>query len=115
MDTIKSIAVPVTRRDAIAKARRTNRPETHDDAQAPTINEFRRQQPLATTTRPMHRYRVGQRLAMARGSRDIARAFAACLVTALVPHETGPLLYRVRSETESFERIVDEIDLAPLL
>ncbi len=109
MEKYKSIAVPVTRRDAIAKTKKA-RPAAPSDFDGAV--EFKRQ-PQPTTARPVHAYRVGERLAMARGSRDIARPAATCQVTAIVPHETGPLLYRVRSDAESFERIVDEIDLAP--
>jgi len=61
-----------------------------------------------------HRYAAGDRLAMAPGGREISRSAAVCLVLALLPHEGGPLRYRVRSETENYERIVDEADLSPL-
>ncbi len=53
-------------------------------------------------------------LFMARGGRDIARQASACQVVALLPHEGGPLRYRVRSDAEGFERIVDETDLTTL-
>ena len=115
MDRIKSIAVPVTRRDAIAKARRVRQPAPQDDSEAGlAVAEFRRQQQQPTAARPAHRYGVGERLALGRGSMNFARQVAVCKVMALIPHETGPLLYRVRSDVESFERIVDEVDLAPL-
>jgi hypothetical protein len=61
-----------------------------------------------------HRYAAGDRLMMARGGRDISRGASACLVISLLPHEGGPLRYRVQSESESFERIVDEADLSVL-
>jgi hypothetical protein len=113
VEKYKSIAVPVTRRDAIAKTKKARVASPSDDVDGESLTvEFRRQ-PQPTTTKPVHAYRVGERLLMARGSRDIARPAAWCQVTALVPHETGPLLYRVRSDAESFERIVDEVDLAP--
>lgn len=61
---------------------------------------------------PVHRYRVGERLRMTHGGNIIARQGGGCKVVSLVPHEGyGPMLYRVRSETESFERIVAEADL----
>lgn len=59
-----------------------------------------------------HRFQMGQRLMMSQGGRDIARQSATCVVTGLVPHEFGPLRYRVRSDLEGFERIVDEVDLS---
>jgi hypothetical protein len=37
----------------------------------------------------------------------------ACKVIALLPHEAGPFLYRVKSEMENHERVVHEADLAP--
>ena len=61
-----------------------------------------------------HRYGVGERLQMLGGGRSWARAEAVCRVTALMPHERGPLLYRVRSEVESFERVVAEDDLVAM-
>lgn len=110
---MKSIAVPLKRRQAAGKAKHAGHPTPPADSHAGgTIGEARRQ-PAASPVRPVHRFRVGQRLEMARGGRDIARAAGNCQVVALVPHETGPLLYRVRSDSESFERVVDEIDLAP--
>lgn len=111
VDSFKSIAVPVTRRQAAGRAKRASLPA--GDASGKTVAEFRRQPPQHPTAHTVHRFHVGQRLTMARGSRDIARSAAVCQVVALLPHETGPLLYRVRSELESFERVVDEVDLAP--
>lgn len=61
-----------------------------------------------------HRFGVGQRLSMAPGGREISRGASACTVVALLPYEGGPLRYRVRSDNENFERIVDEADLTPL-
>lgn len=61
-----------------------------------------------------HRFAIGERLAMAPGGREFARGAATCSIVALLPHEGGPLRYRVRSDTENYERIVDENDLSPL-
>lgn len=61
-----------------------------------------------------HRFAIGQRLAMAAGGRDISRGGSTCSVVALLPHEGGPFRYRVRSDSETFERIVDENDLSAL-
>lgn len=112
MDKFKSIAVPVTRRQVAGKAKHAA-DTSATGVQGSPVAEFRRQQPQHATVHAVHRFHVGQRLTMARGSRDIARSAAVCQVIALLPHETGPLLYRVRSELESFERVVDEVDLAP--
>lgn len=61
-----------------------------------------------------HRFAAGDRLMMAPGGRDISRGASVCRVVSLLPHEGGPLRYRVRSDSESFERIVDEADLSVL-
>lgn len=37
-----------------------------------------------------------------------------CQVTAQLPYETGTFHYRVRGESESFERVVAEADLATI-
>lgn len=113
MESFKSIAVPVTRRQAVGKAKRAVDTYSGDGVHGNPVAEFRRQPPQQATPHAVHRFHVGQRLTMARGSRDIARSAAVCQVVALLPHESGPLLYRVRSELESFERVVDEVDLAP--
>lgn len=115
MDRIKSIAVPVTRRGAVAKAQRANQstPPTADADEAVLDRETRRVTP-PITNRSVHRYRVGQRLALSRGSISFSRQTAACRVIALMPHETGPLYYRILSDAENFERVVDEMDLSPL-
>jgi hypothetical protein len=113
VNTFKSIAVPVTRRLGAGKAKPNAVAPAADRHSDRPATEFQRQPAQPTTPHAMHRFHVGQRLTMARGSRDIARSAAVCQVVALLPHESGPLLYRVRSELESFERVVDEVDLAP--
>jgi hypothetical protein len=62
---------------------------------------------------PTHRYHVGERLRMGGGGYSVARIAAVCKVVALLPYEgRGSLFYRVRSETEAFERVVSEADLS---
>ncbi len=70
--------------------------------------------PRTTGRAAGHRYAVGQRLAMAPGGREFARGAATCTIVARLPHEGGPLRYRVRSDNENYERIVDENDLSDL-
>jgi len=69
--------------------------------------------PVSVTGRK-HRFSVGQRLSMAPGGREISRGAAICSVVFLLPYEGSALRYRVRSDNEGFERIVDENDLVPL-
>lgn len=61
----------------------------------------------------LHRYAVGERLRVASGGYSMMRSAGTCKVLAVLPDEgRGPLLYRVRNDNESFERIVAEGDLA---
>ena len=69
--------------------------------------------PRRTAPTPTHRYRVGDKLRMNGGGHSVQRAASGCKVVSLLPYEGhGALLYRVRSDTESFERVVAEADLA---
>jgi hypothetical protein len=68
--------------------------------------------PRRTTPALTHRFRVGDRLRMNGGGHSVQRAASGCKIVALLPYEGhGALLYRVRSDTESFERVVAEADL----
>lgn len=118
MDLIKNIAVPVTRKRTAAAAAARPRPAGRPTPPADShvggmVGAGRRPAPVMAEA-AKHRYRVGERLQMLGGGRSWARAEAICRVTALMPHERGPLLYRVRSEMESFERVVAEDDLTTL-
>ncbi len=69
--------------------------------------------PRIVRSQPAHRYHIGDRLRMTSGGYSVARAGSFCKITALLPYEgRGSLLYRVRSETEQFERVVAEADLS---
>lgn len=104
---LKDIAVPS--RTAVKKrgSEATREPQR---VHVPAVSAGAR--PLSVSH--VHRFAVGQRLAMASGGREISRGASACYVVFLLPHDSGPLRYRVRSDNETFERIVDEVDLAPL-
>lgn len=61
----------------------------------------------------IHRYLVGERLRMNGSSYPAPRSASGCTVIARLPYEgSGALLYRVRSDSEPFERVVIEADLA---
>lgn len=109
-DPIKSIAVPVTRRQG--KDRLKSQVGLSSPYQPVTADARRHR--ASITANAAHRYAIGERLAMSQGGRDISRVASICVVVALLPHESGPRLYRVRSESEGFERIVNEIDLTVL-
>jgi hypothetical protein len=112
LDKLKSIAIPVTRRSAASKPRKGGHPQVAPDAGVGgLVGEPRRQAPPASA--PLHHiYRIGQRLKLLGSGRYWARSAGLCRVVALLPHEGGPFLYRVRSEVESFERVVPEAELA---
>lgn len=114
MEPIKSIAVPATRRRTTGKPRRAGHPEAPADSRVNgTVGAPRRVAGPAAPARE-HRYQIGQRLSLSGGGNRWARVQALCSVVALLPHEGGPFLYRVRSEVENYERIVAEIDLTPV-
>lgn len=60
-----------------------------------------------------HRYKVGQMLELRSAPRHSNRPAGPCEVITCLPHDKGPVLYRVKSWGESNERVVDEIDLSP--
>jgi hypothetical protein len=111
----KSIAVPLN-----PSARRGARllaasvvDDTEMDDVPPAREPVRKPPPRPALAQPTHRYNVGERLRMVNGGYTVARAAAFCKIVALLPYEGhGSLLYRVRSETEAFERVVAEADLS---
>lgn len=67
-----------------------------------------------TRLRPqlIHQFHAGERLRLANGGYTVARVEAYCEVLTALPYEgRGALLYRVRSERETFDRVVGEGDL----
>jgi len=60
-----------------------------------------------------HRYKVGQMLELRSAPRHSNRPAGPCEVLTCLPHEKGPVLYRVKSWGESNERVVEEADLKP--
>ena len=113
MEPIKSIAIPSTRKRLAGKTKRVGHPEPLADNRVSGSVGPARWRPEAMTRAAGHIYGIGQRLQLVGGGRNWARAEGVCKVTALLPHESGPLLYRVQSELENYERVVAEADLAP--
>ena len=113
MDSIKSIAIPSKRRrggdksQAVAGA-------THSDIRAKGVAQQAARTAAAAAQTPRHLYSVGQRVRMLGGGNRWARVESLCRIVVLRPHESGPPMYRVRSEAESYERVVAEIDLQPI-
>lgn len=61
----------------------------------------------------LHRFKTGQMLDLRSSPKQSNRPSGPCEVLFCLPHENGPLLYRVRSTSETVERVVDEVDLFP--
>lgn len=101
MSTARRISIPVHRRLAGTS---TFRAPAQDALDTDASDE----------PAPSHRYKIGQRLNLAPDSRYFQRVACVCVVTATVPNESGPVHYRVRSESERFERVVSEFDLSPV-
>lgn len=109
MPPLKSVAVKPSKRGG-GRKQPSPTVEAESDAIAymPTLARPARR----ATAQPTHRYHIGDRLRMDGGGYSVARQAAACRIVALLPYEgRGALLYRVRSDTEQFERIVAEADL----
>lgn len=60
-----------------------------------------------------HLYKIGQLLELRSAPRLSNRPAGTCEVIACLPHEKGPVLYRVQSLNERNERVVEEADLLP--
>jgi len=60
-----------------------------------------------------HLYAVGQILELRASPHTSNRHAGPCEVLFRLPHDRGPVLYRVRSLGERAERVVDEADLSP--
>jgi hypothetical protein len=111
MPPLKSISVTPIRRGGNRKAPSPAVDDAPDDSLALQVALAR--PPRRVVAQPSHRYRVGESLRMTGGGQSLQRAASTCKVVFLLPYEGhGTLLYRVRSDTESFERIVAEADLA---
>lgn len=99
--------MPVTRKRLSAPRMRPSRPDTFED------EGLRRPVRLARVE-AVHRYRIGERVRMTGGGSNWARSEALCSIVALLPHERGPVLYRVQSDAENCQRVVEETDLSTL-
>lgn len=96
------IAVPVTRGPARVRM---------VESSPPALPQRLPANDSPASARSRHRYKVGARLRMNNGGQSVARQASFCRVTFVLPYEGGQLLYRVKSDAESFERVVSEADL----
>lgn len=58
-----------------------------------------------------HRYTVGQVLHMRPSPQSKTHPAGLCEVRFRLPHDRGPILYRVRPLNDKVERVVAEVDL----
>ena len=107
LEKLKSIAVPVSRKRVSTPRMRPSRPDSGE-------NESLRAAPRTPVPPASHRYRIGERVRMTGGGSNWARSEAICSIVALLPHERGPVLYRVQSDLENCQRVVEETDLSSL-
>lgn len=113
MPQIKSIAVTPSRKAGGRRRPSPTLPEGGEESALPAQGQRRPAAPRIVALQPTHRYRIGERLRMSNGGRSISRVEAFCKVVATLPYEGhGSLLYRVRSDSEQFERVVAEADLS---
>jgi hypothetical protein len=109
MPPLKSRAIVRSKRTAAPDVRSPHADTWENPAMTVALSRPVRRTPAA----PSHMYRVGDRLRMNGGGQSLQRVSSTCRVLSLLPYEGhGALLYRVRSEAESFERIVSEADIA---
>ena len=62
----------------------------------------------------LHRFAVGERVQLFSGGFLTSRAYSGCVILRQLPYEGRELQYRVKSDLETWERIVTESHLAPL-
>ena len=106
---LKSIAVIPTSK---AGGRKRPSPTIAEDDSGPMAIALRN---AGVRTKPqlVHRFHAGERLRLANGGYTVARVESFCKVLTALPYEgRGMLLYRVRSERETFDRVVGEGDLS---
>ena len=114
MDSIKSIAIPSKRRRSGKAEAAAAAQQAHSELRARGVSQQAARVAAQAAQQPRHLYRVGQRVRMLGGGNRWARVESPCRIVVLLPHESGPPMYRVRSEAESYERVVAEIDLQPI-
>lgn len=112
MEPIKSVTITPTQAGKARKARPAGHPPaTTDSRVGGTVGPAPRRGRALPAAEPL--YHVGQRVVLLGGGNRWARTHSSCRVLAVLPYENGPFQYRVRSEVESYERVVAEADLAP--
>lgn len=60
-----------------------------------------------------HRFKIGQMLELRSAPGISNRPSGVCRVLHCLPHDRGPVLYRIKADDESIERVVEEGDLSP--
>lgn len=60
-----------------------------------------------------HRFSIGQLVELRSAPRLSNRPAGVCTIMACLPHERGPVQYRIQSNHEQVQRVVEEDDLLP--
>jgi hypothetical protein len=63
---------------------------------------------------PAHRYKVGQMVGLARGFGYVRAAGSRYRIVSLLPRGRTHFQYRIRGESEAFERVASENELTEL-
>jgi hypothetical protein len=58
-----------------------------------------------------HRYKIGDRIVLKDGPNRMQKATGPCKVVAALPESRGIRQYRVRFESETYERMISEDDI----
>jgi hypothetical protein len=67
----------------------------------------------ASSRSPAHRYKIGEHVSLARGFGYARKPGAIYEVTALLPSDTAHFQYRIRAQSEAYDRVAAENELAP--
>jgi hypothetical protein len=60
-----------------------------------------------------HLYKAGQMVELRSAPKHSNRLSGPCEILSCLPHDKGPFFYRVQSQLEGIQRVVDEVDLSP--
>lgn len=59
----------------------------------------------------VHRYKIGDRIVLKDGPARSLKSAGACKILAALPESQGSRQYRVRFETENYDRMISEDDI----
>jgi hypothetical protein len=116
LDSPKSVAVPARRKkaSAVPKLKAAGKPApAADSVIGRSVALGPPRAPKTLRAAPVHRYKIGDSVSLGGRTRTLSRADGIYHIVQTLPHEGGPLLYRVRSDVERHERVVEESEIEP--